>query len=141
MALALAGYEVTATDKTIVLPLLQHNLSAFEAQCSAAGSVPITHSAAFDWSGERPGNLEHVAFDTVVCCDCLYATTAVEPLLNALRHVSLDFCRKHLLFVVPDLTLEVIFPFTGYITRYPGYHLQRTTFSLRRIPHSASEGV
>jgi predicted nicotinamide N-methyase len=94
MALALAGYDVTATDKSTVLPLLQQNLSAFGEQLDAEGTRPPMRTAAFEWSEQLPEALSSVHFDVVVCCDCLYASTAVEPLLSALRNVRCANCMR-----------------------------------------------
>lgn len=92
MALAFAGFEVTATDKPAVLPLLRENLSDFERRLSTeADQMAVVRTAAFEWSEAQPEELQGAKFDTIVCCDCLYASTAVEPLLNALRNVRLRY--------------------------------------------------
>ena len=87
IALALSGYRVIATDKPTVLPLLQRNLESFQARVSTTDEPPQVETCTFEWNTSRPEQLQNIDFDAVVCCDCVYSTAAVEPLLATLRNV------------------------------------------------------
>ena len=95
------GYDVVATDKAIALPLLRENLlqgggglgergsavagAEVAVDAVAKGSVAV---AAFDWSSPPPPAVETgKPFALVVCADCLYDSSAVGPLLQALTAV------------------------------------------------------
>lgn len=115
MALALAGYDVIATDKACLLPLLEMNLAAFRSEaCSHSVELGIVKVAQLEWtkrdsgsggaaeereSGRGSEDVRRVRElcsgrpNLVVCSDCLYSSASVEPLLEVLEQVGLLLVR------------------------------------------------
>eukprot|EP00904_Undaria_pinnatifida_P014254 jgi/Undpi1/995/HiC_scaffold_10.g04459.m1 len=93
MAAALLGWDVVCTDKVDALQLLEANvkrcLSSTKRTCVGAADV-----VEYDWGTDAEELLERrtvssggIGYDIVICADCVYARSSVEPLLATLCQV------------------------------------------------------
>jgi hypothetical protein len=93
VALNCAGYSVLATDKCLVLDLLQSNIDEWRTHrndFSIKVSTPEIVVQELDWSIEydaQPLKMHGRLPDLIVCSDCVYSTSSVLPLLNMLEKV------------------------------------------------------
>lgn len=92
MVLSYLGYNVIATDKASVIPLLQRNVDQFK---GSSGSILVSK---FDWGDSYNKDndslllIEGKSPDVIVCSDCLYSAASVEPLLETLVKVKILYC-------------------------------------------------
>lgn len=109
MALACAGFNVWSSDKAQLLPRLTSNLEDFKQACAQSGRMdeigairPVELNwTAFDCSdttdsdsvsgGHHLGGLCGGYPELLVCSDCLYSSSCIDPLLCVIEQVkSLD---------------------------------------------------
>lgn len=97
IALHRRNFSVVSTDKKSLLDVLQRNISDYTAQLidgeSHSRNIVVLE---FEWEKvSSPKKLDQMIpqsmldVDLIVCSDCLYDSTSVEPLLRTLEMVSL----------------------------------------------------
>ena len=125
IALWLAGYDVIATDKEYSLPLLreniEYNLARHQQQSmneknEELGTIQVYE---YDWNELRgPSEQLRLAIggeenrvDLVVLSDCVYATTSIQPLLDALDQalLHLRLSSIHLLYFIRRYVGNILF--------------------------------
>ncbi len=91
MALHRRDFSVVATDKPILMNLLQRNIDEYLSKVEQKNDNSIEVKE-FEW--EKVIQVENDIIPTdindaslVVCSDCLYDSTSVEPLLQTLELV------------------------------------------------------
>lgn len=79
ITLAMLGAHVIGTDRSQMLPQLQHNVDANSA--SMSGSMRVSE---YVWGEPEPP--KHDAdLDLIVCSDCVYDVHLVKPLVDSLK--------------------------------------------------------
>jgi hypothetical protein len=85
------GAELVATDMPSVLPLLEENIARNNQALVGKGSVQVVP---YMWGTSPPPPSSsqdawmEVKFDLILCADCVYAQSSIEPLLAALLALS-----------------------------------------------------
>jgi predicted nicotinamide N-methyase len=112
MALLLQDYDVIATDRAAVIPILNQNINNFQqivnnelsldkrGVSSSSSSVEVVE---YDWVNvkndtyDKTRNISALKnviakktdeLDVVVCSDCIYNTAMIQPLLETLLMVN-----------------------------------------------------
>lgn len=75
------GAQCVATDMAAVLPLLQENIITSSIE---SGSIEVV---AYVWGDELCESLSG-PFDLILCADCVYAHTSIEPLMAGLSSLT-----------------------------------------------------
>jgi len=99
MALACAGYDVWSSDKAQLLPQLSSNIADFQQAFALAGrnEIGAIRSMELNWTAFDCNNTageETLAGlcggypELLVCSDCLYSSSCIEPLLCVIEQVG-----------------------------------------------------
>ncbi len=98
IALLLCGFDVICTDKSQVFELMSSNIENFKAKNKTMfpnmGNIEIIE---FDWTTSSTSEISNLiqskyvktSADLIVCSDCCYDLNLMEPLVRAIKSVSL----------------------------------------------------
>jgi len=82
------GAELVATDMPSVIPLLEENIARNHQALVGEGSIQVVPYMWGSSSSPPQDAWMEVKFDVILCADCVYAQTSIEPLLAALLALS-----------------------------------------------------
>jgi hypothetical protein len=89
LALHRKGFNVIATDKNLLLPLLTKNVSEYlKVLPDCLTQLDIVE---FEWGKllSAADSPSLIGPDFIVCSDCLYSSASIEPLIETLEFVSI----------------------------------------------------
>lgn len=81
------GLNVIATDKDNMIAVLQKNVAEYLAVAGSNSSNSID-VIPYDWDISSKSSAVLPQADIIVCSDCLYNSSSIEPLLEVLEKVS-----------------------------------------------------